>query len=113
MLNLILHLILIQITTVFIIDLSGIIDELKHWIWKKWIKVGDYHRISFKPITCSLCMTWWLCLLYLIITHQLTLLTIAITALIAYLSSTTGDFLIWIRDLLTKLITLLYKLIGQ
>ena len=109
MINIIINLILIQIIVVFIIDLSGIVDTVKKFIWRKWIKVGDYHNLSLKPFSCSLCSTWWLCLIYLLITSNFNLLTIAITAILAFLAGTMGDFLIWIKDLLTHIINWLYK----
>lgn len=112
MINIILNLLLIQLIVVFIVDLSGIIDTIKHFIWKRWIKIGNYQSISLKPFSCSLCSTWWCCLIYLLITSNLNLLTIAITALLAFLAGTLGDFLLWCKDAITKFINLLYKLID-
>ena len=113
MVNLIINLLLIQIITVFIVDLSGVMDTLKKWIWKKWIKVGKWYNLSLKPFDCSLCSTWWLCLIYLFCTNQITLLTVAIAAIIAFLASVAGDFLVWVKECLTAFINLLYKPFGK
>lgn len=108
-----LNLLLITCLVVFVIDLSGFIDSVKYAIWKKWIKVGDYHSLSLKPITCSLCSSWWLGLIYLLISHQFTLPLIAFQALLSFLTPVIGDMIIWVKDMLTTLINLLYKLIKQ
>ena len=111
MMEIIFNLLLIQIIVVFIVDLSGIIDTIKKFLWKKFVKVGDYHNLSLKPISCSLCSTWWVCLIYLIVTNNFTLPYIAITALLALLAGNMADLMYFIKDAFTKLINLLYKLL--
>lgn len=105
------NLLLIQLIVVFIVDLSGIVDTLKQFIWRKWIKVGDWRLIRLKPVDCSLCSTWWCCIIYLLITGNLNLITILVSAVLAFLASTAGDFLTLIKDTITKIITKLYELL--
>lgn len=100
----IIDLILLQIITVFIIDLSGFPITLKTYVSKYLTKskiiTSEY---SFKPFDCSLCMTHWIGLLYIIITG----FSIPLYALVCVLSLTTSNtmnLLLLIKDGINKLI---------
>lgn len=99
---------------VFIIDLSGFVDEMVKRLYYKYIKVGDYHTLipKLKPFTCSLCLSFWVGLFYLLITRQFTILMIGYVCLLAFLSPIIGDILVMIKDVLNKVINLIYKLID-
>ena len=99
---------------VFIVDLSGFVDEMVKRLYNKYIKVGDYHTLipKLKPLTCSLCLTFWVGLIYLIETSQLTILMIGYVCLLAFLSPIIGDIFILLKDILNKIINLIYKLID-
>lgn len=103
---------LITFVVVFIIDNSGVIDSIKRWIWKRYIKIGDYNNITLKPFDCSLCSTWWINLIYIAITGKFTIPYIAFCALLSLLASNIADFQRWIKDTLTTIINLFYKLLG-
>lgn len=106
----ILNLFLISIIWVLILDLAGFaltIDKLLYKIFYKGRAFRDDAR--FKPFDCSLCMSWWSCLIYLILTNSLTIFYIMIALLFAWLTTTEKDILIFIKDLITKLIDLLYN----
>lgn len=107
----ILDLILIQIIVCMIVDLSGIIDSIKTAISKILTK-GKISTTDFdiKPFSCSLCMTFWTCLIYLFITGHFTILFIAVTCLLAYLAQIMTSILITIKDILIKINDLIYKL---
>lgn len=105
------NLILITLLTVFVIDLSGIVDSVKYFLWKTWIKKGDYHSLHLKPFDCSLCSSWWLGLIYLFVTHQFTFPLIAFQALLSFLTPVMGDFMLWVKDTITTLINVLYTFI--
>lgn len=92
----------------YIVDISGIVDEFKKFLWKKYIKKGDYHNLSLKPFDCSRCCVWWSTLIYIIATGHFTLPYIGFCALLSLLASNISDFLIWIKDTLTWLINKLY-----
>lgn len=106
-----LDLLLLTALIVFIIDLSGFVDEIVKRLYDKYIGKGDYHTIipKLKPFSCSLCMTFWTGLIYLLITAQFNILMISYVALLAFMTPVIGDFLQWVKDLLTKLIDFLYK----
>ena len=99
---------------VFIIDLSGFVDEMVKRLYYKYIKVGDYHTLipKLKPLTCSLCLSFWAGIIYLLITSQFTILMVGYVCLLAFLSPVIGDILVMIKDAVNKIINLIYKLID-
>lgn len=99
---------------VFIIDLSGFVDEMVKRLYYKYIKVGDYHTLipKLKPLTCSLCLSFWVGLIYLLITSQFTITMLGYVCLLAFLSPIIGDILVMIKDVINKIINLIYKLID-
>lgn len=98
-------LLLLTLIVVFIIDLSGIVDSIEGSL-SKWLK-GKV-RIP-KPFSCSLCMTWWAGLIYILCLHQFTLPYIALVALFAHLSGFLGTFLIWVRETLVWMVEKAYN----
>ena len=93
-----LDILFLTLLMVFIVDLSGFTDS---WLsaFSKWLG----HTVKeFKPFTCSLCMSWWAGVVYLIVTGQFSLSLLAYAALLAYLSFPIRDFFIFINDLLLK-----------
>ena len=96
----IIELILIQLIIVFIIDLSGAVESFKLFISKILTK-GKIQTTNFdlKPFTCSLCMTWWIGLIYLLICHSFTIPYIALVALLSFLTPLSSSILLLIKDL--------------
>ena len=109
----IVNLLIIASIVCFVVDISGITDTIKHFLWKKFIQVGDYHNLQIKPLDCSLCLTWWTTLLYIIITGHFTIPYIGFCALLSLLSSNISDLERYIKDFLVWLTNNLYKIIGQ
>ena len=101
----IIDLILIQLIIVFIIDLSGAVESFKLFLSKILTK-GKIQTTNFdlKPFTCSLCMTWWTGLIYLLICHSFTIPYIALVALLSYLTPLSSSILLLIKDLAIFLI---------
>ena len=99
---------------VFVVDLSGFVDEMVKRLYYKYIKVGDYHTLipRLKPLTCSLCLTFWVGLIYLLITSQFTIMMIGYVCLLSFLTPIIGDILVMIKDVINKIINLIYKLID-
>ena len=99
---------------VFVIDLSGFVDEMVKRLYYKYIKVGDYHSLipKLKPLTCSLCLSFWVGLIYLLITSQFTIMMIGYVCLLSFLTPIIGDILVMIKDVINKIINLIYKLID-
>lgn len=109
-----LNLLILTCIIVYIIDISGFVDEILKRIYDKYIKVGDYNQLKpkLKPFTCSLCSSFWAGLIYLIATAQLNILMIGYVCLLSSLTPIIGDVFILIKDALNKIINLIYKLID-
>ena len=98
-------LILINIAVVFLIDQSGFINEFKSWL-KKLLTNGKMSdpNYNLKPFDCSLCMTFWVSLIYLFIINELTIESFALVCLSAWLTTFTNDIYIVVKEMWTKLI---------
>lgn len=96
----IIDLILIQLIIVFIIDLSGAVESFKLFISKILTK-GKIQTTNFdlRPFTCSLCSTWWIGLIYLLVCHSFTIPYIALVALLSFLTPLSSSILLLIKDL--------------
>lgn len=101
----IIELLLIQMIVVFIVDLSGITTTIKHLLSRILTKgkvISDNYTLPL--FGCSLCMTFWMGLLYLLFVDNITIPYIAWVCLLSLLTSFTKDLLIVLRDVLIKLI---------
>lgn len=112
MLNTILALILIQIITVIIVDLSGFIESLKKAI-SFLISKGKFTKDDYNlpPIDCSFCMNFWIGLIYIFIIGQFNLPMIAVILFLSYTAETTKDILIFTKDIMAKLNRTIYKIL--
>lgn len=108
--NTILSLLLIQVIVVFIVDISGAIESLKSGL--KWLltkgKMSSSNYI-LKPFDCSLCCTWWTCLIYLLCVGKFTIPYIAFVAFQCTFCAQIKDTILVVGDLCTKFIRLIYK----
>lgn len=93
---------LLWLTVVYIIDLSGFTPSwtsaLSKWLDRK-IKPE-----RLKPLTCSLCMTWWTSLAYLFITGAFDICGLAVAAILSFLSPLLASALAAFRDLAETII---------
>lgn len=104
------NILLISVICVIIIDCTDIIDSIKHCIWKFAFKnTKPYKDFQFKPFSCSLCMTWWLSLIYLIISHHITLYYIAFALFAAYMTPVINTSLIFVKELFATIFNILFK----
>ena len=110
----IINLTLIAAIVVFIVDISGAVDSLKSGL--KWIltngkmKNSDY---QLKPLDCSLCMTFWSGIIYLLITNNFTLPYLAFVCLLACFSGIIKSSILLVEDILIKITQLIYKLLDR
>ena len=105
----IINILLIAIITVIVIDLSGFIQSLESGL-SKWLNIPNAHIP--RPFNCSFCSTWWLSLIYVIIIGKLTILNIAVILLMSYMTPIIKDILIFLKDISSQIIALLYKLFN-
>ena len=103
----IIDIILVALVTIYIVDLSGFTETLL-----KVISAYKGRKITeLKPFSCSLCMVWWVCLIYAAIVGNLTIPVVALIALISLLSVPFGQLLMLIREAFLKVITKLMDLL--
>lgn len=103
----IIDIILVALVTIYIVDLSGFTETLL-----KVLSAYKGRKITeLKPFSCSLCMVWWVCLIYAVIVGNLTIPVVALIALLSLLSVPFGQLLILIREAFLKVINKLTDLL--
>ena len=95
---------LIALICSFGIGYSGFIDNLEDYGKRVW---GRFFRIP-KPFSCELCSTFWLCILYLILTGHFTLIWIAVSCLAAASTKVIVPLIGLAVDFLNKMINTIY-----
>ena len=92
----IVELILVALVTIYVVDLSGFTDT-----WLKFLSAYKGRKITeLKPFSCSLCMVWWVCIAFLLMSAKLTLPLVAFSALLSFLSIPMGQILVLLRELM-------------
>ncbi len=100
------ELVMLTVLICFIVDLSGFIDTVKKVLFRaqfgKEVSYDDNFQI--KPLDCSLCATWWVCLFYIVICGQFSIQWIFACALLSFFSGVISEVLLLIREFLSTLI---------
>ncbi len=100
-----LNITLLAVVVVFVVDISGIVETLKESIGKLLkIKVG-----RLRPFDCSLCMAWWVCLIYALCVGAFSIPMIAYISLLALLSLRIADTLRLISDIIGAIVEQISK----
>ena len=94
----------ITVIVVIIVDISGFIDSIKSLIGK----VLGINNVSLKPLDCSLCMTFWVSMVYLLITNELSITAVMVALLLSTMTPVIKDAIYLVRDLLGKIISKAY-----
>ena len=96
----IVELILVALITIYVVDLSGFTDT-----WLKFLSAYKGRKITeLKPFSCSLCMVWWVCIAFLLMSAKLTLPLVAFSALLSFLSIPMGQILVLLREVMLYII---------
>lgn len=95
--NIYIDLLLVAAVTIYIVDLSGFTDSWRSALARR-MRIPESNLRQLKPFDCSLCMTWWVCLIYALIEGQLSLPVIAYSALLSFLSVPIGQAILFIRE---------------
>lgn len=108
-----LQLTLITLIIVYIWDISGFVPSVKRFILKKLTKATnpDPNKVTWKPWDCSMCMTVWIGLAWLLICHQFTIPLIAYVMLMSFMTVPIAAVLNLVHDILSWLVTKINKLI--
>ena len=78
---------LITAIVCFIVDISGFVDSIKRGIWRLIMgKDRQYQEFNMKPFDCSLCLSFWSGLIYLLCVGQFNIPMICFVAFMALLS---------------------------
>lgn len=111
----IIDLFLITVVICFIIDVSGIVSSIKRAYLRRVFKMRnpDISNLVWKPFDCSLCLTFWFGLIYLIATSHLNLLGVALVSFFSMVSSNISGFLFLVKDILSAIENWLEKLINK
>lgn len=96
-----LDLLFIAFLCVFVIDYSGVIESIDYML-QRWLKSPFVHLP--KPFSCSLCSTWWIGLIWLIIEHSLSIPNIAFVAFVAAMTPVMLRLLYFIRGFFDKVL---------
>ena len=96
----------ITVIVVIVIDISGFIDSIKTLIGK----VLHINNVSLKPLDCSFCLNFWVSLIYLLITNELSITAVMVTLLLSTMTPVIGDLIYLIRDFLGKAINKIYNI---
>lgn len=106
--NIYIELTLVACIAIFIVDISGITETLLDILSRAKGKRVD----SLKPFTCSLCMTFWCCLIWAAVKGEFGICTIAFTSLLSALSFPIAQVFIFVREVILKGIGELSRLLG-
>ena len=106
----ILNLFIISVIWTLILDLCGFgktVDKLFYRIiYKGRAWRDDAH---FPPFDCSLCMTFWTGLFYLILTHSFTIPYLMFLLTFAWATTIEKDIFLLVKDLITKIVDIIYN----
>lgn len=98
------NILLIAIFVVCVTDISQFFNQMEEYL-AKWLNLKQVH---IKLLECSLCQTWWLSLIYLICTNNITLINIVIAILISVFTTQIKNVITLFQDIITKLINKMY-----
>ena len=96
-------LLLVAAVTIYIVDLSGFTDAWRSALARR-MRIPESNLRPIKPFDCSLCMTWWVCLIYGSVNWGFTLALVAYSALLSFLSLPMGQAMLFIRESILWLI---------
>lgn len=84
---------------IVLIFLSGFIDSIDEAISKRW----KFYHLP-KPFSCCLCSTFWASLIWVIATGHLSLFSIALCLINAYMTEVTTPLITVIKNWMLKII---------
>lgn len=100
-LYIILNLLIINFVIVYIIDHSGIVFDLSKFLYTISGREWKYQIIK-KPFGCSICMTWWISLIYLLFNIGF-IYSIGLAAIFAILSVLINKMIGKVLELFNKI----------
>jgi hypothetical protein len=95
----ILNLILIHLMIVYVLDISGFVDDGIQPFFRKHFK----GQLKSKPWLCSRCQSLWIGLIYILIVGKFTIQYIALCMLLSFLAPITYLMLTGLYDFLVRI----------
>ena len=86
----------------YIVGVSGFTQSWRRLLAKA-VHISEMSLRPLPPFDCATCMTWWTCLAWALIRHDLTLWTVLASAALSLLSIPIADFLLFVREGLSSL----------
>ena len=99
--NIYTHLLLLSLVTIYVVDVSGFTESWRSAL-TRLLKAKELRPI--RPFDCSLCMTWWVSIIYALCSGSFSLPVLADIAALSFLSIPIGQFCIFIREGMTFLL---------
>lgn len=93
---------LIALFWVMVIDIARFMDSIKAGIQRL---LDTKREIQFKPFDCSLCMSFWTNIAYLICTGAFEIWLMTLALLIAVMTPVMGDAVWGLREFLARIIS--------
>lgn len=98
-----LDILLVAVITIYIVDLSGFTDT-----WLTFLSNYRGRKVTeLKPFSCSLCMVWWVCLIFSLLTGSFSIPIVAYIAMLSMLSAPIGQLMLLLREGILKLVNLM------
>ena len=109
-----LNLLIIQLIIVYIIDISGISNYIKKWVYNYFFKKSKlkmkYYDLELKPFLCSMCETWWISVIYVLIVDP-SILNIGYAALMSFMAPISSEILMTIKDVILNILNKISRMI--
>lgn len=102
------EMLMVSVVTVYVVDLSGFTDSWRGAL-ARCLHILPENLRALRPFDCGQCMSWWMCLAYALCCGEISVGTVAWSALLAFLSTVTGQMLLLIRELLLYMINKIMK----
>lgn len=98
----------LAVIIVILIDLSGFIQSLEHGL-SKWLRIKCHIP---RPWSCSFCLYHHISLILTTLTGDINIYVYAMILLISYMTPIIKDILIFLKDMMSQIITILYQIFG-
>ena len=97
---------LLTVAVAFIVDVSGFTQT-----WLGWISRFIGAKVTqLRPFSCSLCMTFWTCIVFTLCTGTFNTATLAVSCILAALAYPIGQAIIFLQE---SLLALTNKLLSK
>ena len=105
------NLFLIGFISVFIIDYSGFIEEADKILTK--VLKSKFPLHIPKPFSCSLCTTFWVGLIYLLVAGKFSLAFVAILGMVCILTPEILSIIYFAKDFINMVFDEIEKFLGM